>query len=549
VNSNATKTPADLVSVVMIFLNEKNFLQDAIRSVLAQTHENWELLLVDDGSNDGSSEIARSVAAEFPTKVQYLKHAGHQNLGMSASRNLGVRHAKGSYVAFLDADDVWLPRKLEQQLAILNAHPDADIVCGAVQWWYSWTGRTEDVQRDFVIRLNAPRNTLIQPPQLLLPLLQRETVTSTVSMIRREAITRVGGFEERFHGLYEDQAFFAKLCSKSVAYIANDCWYRWRKHSDSSCITAVSRGEYRAARLKFLLWLETYLSSLGMLNGDLRKTLRKQIWVSQHPFLNGILQTAGNPTWMKDTTLKIARRIVPVPIRRWLRAQVAGTEYVPPVGWVRFGSFRRREPFSREWAMDRGLPIDRYYIEKFLSEHSDDISGEVLEIGDDRYTRRFGSSKVTRSDVLNVTSVRHATIVADLTSANQIASDRFDCIICTQTLLFIYDVRAAIRTLYRTLKPGGVLLATIPGGFHPTSRFDRDRWGDYWRFTSLSAKLLFEEAFGNHVEIRPYGNVMAATAFINGLAVEDLIPKELDYCDPDYEVSITIRARKPSDIA
>jgi glycosyltransferase involved in cell wall biosynthesis len=544
-NFHTTKArDSDLVSVIMIFLDEKRFIQEAIQSVLAQTYENWELLLIDDGSRDGSSEIARCIAAQHTTRVRYLEHTGHQNLGMSASRNLGVRHAKGTYVAFLDADDVWMARKLEQQLAILSSHPTADIVFGSVQWWYSWTGKPGDSQRDVVVRLNTRSNALIQPPGLLIPLIQKETVTSTVSLIRRDAILKAGGFEESFRGLYEDQAFFAKLCTTSAVYLADDCWYKWRKHSDSSCSTAVSDGQYRAARLAFLRWLENYLSMQNVMNAELSKILRRQIWICRHAHLNRIWNSVRNPARMKNTAINIARHILPGAIRRWLRAHFEGSEYVPPVGSVRFGSFRRVEPFSREWGMDRGVPIDRYYIEKFLSEHCQDISGHVLEIGDDRYTRRFGSDKIVRSDILHVAGTPQTTIIADLTSADDIASESFDCIICTQTLPFIYDVRAAIRTLHRMLKPGGVLLATLPGGFHPISRFDMERWGDYWRFTRLSARLLFEEMFGKNVQLKTYGNVMAATAFINGLAVEDLRSEELDRFDTDYEVSIAVRALK-----
>jgi glycosyltransferase involved in cell wall biosynthesis len=544
-NSDTTKAgDRDLVSVIMIFLDEKSFIQEAIASVLAQTYQKWELLLIDDGSRDGSSAIARSIAAQHPTRVRYLEHPGHENLGMSASRNLGVRHAKGAYIAFLDADDVWIPKKLEQQLSILNSHPAADMVCGSVQFWYSWTGEPADFKRDFVVRLKAPPNSLVQPPNLLIPLIEKDTVTSTIGLIRRSAIINVGGFEENFRGLYEDQAFFAKLCTKSAVYMANECWYKWRKHSDASSYKGISDGEYRAARFKFLLWLENYLSSQRLMNGELSRILSSEIWICRHPHLNTVWNGIRNPNRIKNIGTSIARHIIPTAIRRWLRARIEGSEYVPPVGWVQFGSFRRVEPFSREWGIDRGLPIDRYYIEKFLSDHSQDISGHVLEIGDDRYTRKFGCNRVFRSDVLHVTGTPETTIIADLTNADNIPSDHFDCIICTQTLPFIYDVRLAIRTLHRILKPGGVLLVTLPGGIHQISRFDMTRWGDYWRFTSLSARLLFQEVFGKHVEIKTYGNVMSATAFINGLAVGDLRSGELDHCDTDYELSIAVRATK-----
>ena len=197
------------------------------------------------------------------------------------------------------------------------------------------------------------------------------------------------------------------------------------------------------------------------------------------------------------------------------------------------------------FGLDRGNAIDRYYIENFLGRFANDIRGHVLEVGDNTYTVRFGGEHVVKSDVLHVTSGNpQATIVADLSNGHDSPSDAFDCIILTQTLQYIYDVRAALRTLYRILKPHGVLLATFPG-ISQVSRYDMDRWGDYWRFTSLSALLLFEEAFpGGNVEVQPHGNVLSAAAFLFGLAAEDLTRRELDYNDPDYEVTIAVRAVK-----
>jgi SAM-dependent methyltransferase len=204
------------------------------------------------------------------------------------------------------------------------------------------------------------------------------------------------------------------------------------------------------------------------------------------------------------------------------------------------------KPISRTFGLDRGQSICRYYIENFLARNASDIHGHVLEIADDIYTRRFGAERVTGSEVLHIQEgYPRTTIVADLTSNNHIHSDAFDCIILTQTLQFIYDTRAAIRTLHRILKPGGVLLATVPG-ISQISRYDMDRWGEYWRFTSLSARKLLEEAFpSTGVQVQAYGNVLSANAYLYGLAVEELCAKKLDYHDRDYEMLIAIRAIKP----
>ena len=234
-------------------------------------------------------------------------------------------------------------------------------------------------------------------------------------------------------------------------------------------------------------------------------------------------------------------------LARWLHTNGHGDASTPAVGRMRFGSFRRTTPMSDVWGFDRGRVIDRYYIEQFLSEHASAVHGHALEIADDFYTRRFGGDRVTQLDVLHVSDrMPKVTIVADLTTADVIPSETFDCIILTQTLQFIYDVHPVVRTLFRILKPGGTVLATC-GGISKLSAEDMARWGDYWRFTSMSARRLFEESFpADHVTVQSYGNVLTATAFLYGLAAEELSSEELDSRDSNFEVTIGVKAVKPS---
>jgi SAM-dependent methyltransferase len=247
---------------------------------------------------------------------------------------------------------------------------------------------------------------------------------------------------------------------------------------------------------------------------------------------------------MNDLVRLAAKRIIPAQVRGWMRTQQRKLGLTPALGRVRLGSLRRLSPISLVFGLDRGQGIDRYYIEDFLDRHGTDIRGRVLEVANNSYTKRFGGEKVTRSDVLHVQEGNpRATIVANLAS-DDMPPDIFDCIILTQTLPFIYDTRAALRTLYRILKPRGVLLATFPG-ISQISRYDMERWGDYWRFTSLSARRLFEETFpGVDIAIKTHGNVLVAGAFLYGIAAEELQKKELDHQDPDYELLITVRAVK-----
>jgi SAM-dependent methyltransferase len=241
---------------------------------------------------------------------------------------------------------------------------------------------------------------------------------------------------------------------------------------------------------------------------------------------------------------RVARAAGPTPILRLL-ARLRGYPYYPTVGRIRFGDLRRVTPISEWFGFDRGLPIDRYYIERFLADYSEDIRGRVLEMGDPNYTRQFGGDRVTKSDVLHVSKGNPlATFVGDLACASKIPSKTFDCIIVTQTMHLLYEVRAAIDTLHRIIKPNGVLLLTVPG----VSQISLDQWGKswYWSFTSISIRQLLEEFFpAECLNITSYGNVLAATAFLHGIATSELEPTELNFCDPQYEVLITVRASKP----
>lgn len=222
-----------------------------------------------------------------------------------------------------------------------------------------------------------------------------------------------------------------------------------------------------------------------------------------------------------------------------------------PYAWLRrrtarVGRLRSTRPLDPHWGAGRGTPIDRVYIDWFLQRHRSDVRGRVLEVKSPRYADQFRPA-VEHVEVLDIDgSNPHATIVADLQVGTEVPSAAFDCALVTQVLHFVYDVPAALRTLHRSLVPGGVLLATVPGITRLAER-ESERETDLWRFTALSARRLTEDVFGaDAVQVETFGNVLASSAILYGLAAEDLHHAELVATDSAYEVTIGIRAVKRS---
>ena len=211
---------------------------------------------------------------------------------------------------------------------------------------------------------------------------------------------------------------------------------------------------------------------------------------------------------------------------------------------VSWHHLRRLEPISRVFGFDRGTPIDRRYIDDFISKNAKDITGATLEISELEYTQKYGF-EVTQPGILHTNSENsEVTIVGDLTRKESLPESEIDCFICTQTLNFIYDFHAAIEGAYYLLKPGGVVLATV-AGISQISRYDMDRWGDFWRFNSMSMHRAFAKIFGGqNVEVNAYGNVLAATALLQGISAEELSEEEIFHLDQDYQMIIGIRAVK-----
>ncbi|MBA3576508.1 MAG: glycosyltransferase family 2 protein [Sphingomonas sp.] len=335
-NDNASRNLASyvpgLVSVIMIFLDGEPFIDEAIGSVIEQRYPHWELLLVDDGSRDGSTGTAQRFAAEQQGRIHYLEHSGHENCGMSASRNLGLRHARGEFVVFLDADDIWLPENLKRQVAVMRGEPHAALVYGPLHFWYGWTGDPADAGRDFVCPMGGEYGKLIPPPRMLLRQLQeRDGLPAHGSaLIRRAVIDEVGGPEDEFCGLYEDEVFFTKIALSKPVYVTRESDHLYRQHPDSCCARAAVTGEYdfnpavpNRSRERYLRWLAGYLDAIGDSHPEIRRALARELSPYDHPRLAAVRRAARRwraSAWQR--VLQAARLLLPSPVWRVLASAV-----------------------------------------------------------------------------------------------------------------------------------------------------------------------------------------------------------------------------------
>jgi SAM-dependent methyltransferase len=544
------ETERALISVVIPCYQQAHYLGNAIESALAQTYPAVEIIVVDDGSPDNTPQVAQS----YP-QVRYVYQ---YNQGLSAARNTGLHHSRGQYLVFLDADDQLLPEALATGFCYLVAHPEMAFASGHFRY----------VQADGTFLSSYPQPQVTDDHYCAL--LRGNYIGMHATVIyRRDVLESSGGFDVTLPAC-EDYDLYLRLArhfavGQHPAMVAE---YRIHGtnmshnpllmlqaalrvlHRQRDAVEQKGSPEERAAYeagLRF--WQEHYSEQLVAQLDEAWQQRRLQTIVR------------ALPQWLRYAPRQSARagmnfvkrRAQPLPAKlpplHRLAAHYAGQSYLPPVGQVRWGDLRRTTPMSREFGFERGQPVDRYYIDEFLARHTADIGGRVLEVGDNAYTRQFGAQRVTQSDVLHVPpGTEEATIVADLSEGDNIPSDTFDCIILTQTLHLIYEPRAALLTLRRILTPGGVLLVTVPG----ISQVSVDEWAEqwYWSFTMLALKRLLAETFAPEsitpepISVESYGNVLAATAFLQGIASAELNRAELDVRDPCYQVVIAARAVK-----
>ena len=541
-------------SVIIAAYQAAGTIGEAIESALAQDPPPLEVVVCDDGSTD---DIDAAVAP-YRDRIAFLRQ---ENRGEASAKNAAARAASGDFVVILDADDVFLPGRLAALSELAVARPELDILT---------TDALLEVDGVVVRRCYSDSFRFVDDDQRAGIL--RENFIFGHAAVRRDQLLAAGGFDESIRWTTDWDCWLRMILDGSRAGLVPEPLSRYRLHADS---LSAQREAHIAGRLQTLdkasRRRDLSRSEQEIVRGAIalnRRALRTAR--ARASLLEGgadarrhaLAVAFGAGHSAKTRAKALAAAVAPGVARRRLGAAglettggivVARAEPRMRVGVVqalrhrfrrpvRLGDLRRTTPVSAGWGADRGQPIDRYYIERYLEEHSVDIRGRVLELMDSRYTQRYGSA-VSSSDVLDIdASNERATIVADLTDASGVPSASFDCIVLTQVLQSIYDFAAAVRECHRLLRPGGVLLATVPS----VSRIDPVPGveGDYWRFTKASCGRLFRDVFGEAVTVDAYGNVLTAIAFLTGLAKEELKPHELDLRDDFFPVLIAVRAVK-----
>ncbi len=297
-----------LVSVVIPVYNAARFLEETLESVLAQSYDYWELLLVDDGSTDDGRQICDRYALAHPERIRVLDHPGHK--GLPASRNLGVASARGEFIAALDADDVWLRHRLEHQVGLAIRHPDVGMVCGPSWYWFSWTGLAGHQGLDMRRELKIQYDRRYEPPELLskLALGEMHSPATGAMLIRRSVLIAIGGYVEDFPAMYEDQAMLAKIFAHSAVFVTGEALDCYRQHDDSMTARAGSsisdiHVPLSPERKKFLEFVAEYLATSGISSAELSDALETALQPYEHIWRYRLRHPQELTRWVASKTL------------------------------------------------------------------------------------------------------------------------------------------------------------------------------------------------------------------------------------------------------
>lgn len=524
------------VAVVITTFNHARFLGEALDSVLAQTRPVDHIIVIDDGSTDNPQEVV----SRYP-RVTFIRQT---NQGLSAARNAGLKVAGDDYVLFLDADDRLTPPAVETHLKSFAAKPHAAFAYGAYRFIDAEGNET----------VSVPLQDISSDPFGSLLGGNRIGMHATV-MYRRQALVEAEGFDTGLRAA-EDYDTYLRICRTNEVAVADEIVAEYRRHGANMSLNAPFMldavlkvlGRYKPSAHEgealalwdagTRQWSEFYVG---------QSVFRVRDTFGSERFWAACRQSAGLVATHPMTAARwgaqtLVRKVKPAlrPLRRKLRTILAGPS---GIGRVRMGQLRRTTPISANFGYDRGKPVDRHYVEQFLATHSADIAGDVLEIGDSSYTRRYGGNAVSRAFVFNRYPGAGTDFVGDIAGEHDLPEAAFDCIVLTQTLHLVYDMPKAVHTLWRALRPGGVLLVTVPWA----TPIDRHEWGStwFWSLTPAALKRLLSDDFGESgVQVASHGNTLVAAAFLYGLAEHELSQAEFDANDPYCPVIVTGRAVK-----
>lgn len=535
---------APLVSVVITGYNHGQFIGRAIQSVLVQTYSNIQIIVIDDGSTDDTGTVVQSIAG--------VTYHYQRNAGLSAARNTGVKISHGEYLVFLDADDWLYPEAITTNLNFLIENPSWALVSGDHDKVDQWETVIEDDHNSCV-----SGNHFIH-------LLQGNYIGMHAAVMYRRWVFNEFQFDPKLQAC-EDYDLYLSVSRKYPVGCHNTKLAAYFLHDQNMS------GNIPLMLKNVLHVLNRQKKSLTLPNEKLAYAQGVKNWREYYgkkivSRFRSTLKTRYE--WPTSAELKFLLKNKPVKLVRYcirklffessetlklklpqlfllsLHRTGLYRNFPLPVGTIDPGDFDRVVPFSNDFGYDRGGPIDRYYIENFLDQNHGSITGRVLEIGDNEYTLRFGERNKLQSEILHVDSNNDkATIIGDITNLPQIPTGIFDCIIMTQTLHLIYDFKKALETCYRILKPGGVLLMTVPG----ISQVDKGIWKDYWlwSFTDTAMRKVMKDTFnGSAIDIHTYGNVKVASSFLYGMGLPEIDSKTLNYHDPQYQVIISVKAVK-----
>lgn len=544
-----------LVSIIIPCYNQAHFLNEAIESALRQNYPHLDVIVVDDGSTDNTSDVA----AQYST-VRCIRQA---NQGLSAARNTGIHHSRGQYHIFLDADDRLLPQAVEHSLDCFNTHPNSAFVFGHYHLisedgrklrtrrercfcsdYYYVSGTYQLIEGDGSIR--ATRHDPRQECDHYAALLQRNHITMHATvMYCRTVFKNIGGFDTTLSAC-EDYDLYLRVARQYPIACHDHVVAEYRRHGTNMTRKSV-RMVNAALTVLRAQWPyvagNEYYETAYRAGVDFWQGYYGQQAIFEIPFYlrNGSWQDIRQTTalawyyirqkqaWLEN---KISRRLTALKHRL----------HAPPVHRVDFGQLRQTIPLNETVQMNSSQTIDDYYIESFLSAYTSEIQGDVLEMGDNCYAKKYGAEKISQYDTLTVPNGDEDAVLEQVAD---FPANGFDCIILPQALHLVYHAKSFLEAIYRLLKPGGVLLATLPGIGPLQSQDQANR--QYWAFTTQVARRLFAEIFTPiNVRAQAFGNVLAATALLQGVPVGALQPHELDHQDDQYQVLVAVRAVKPT---